>query len=164
MRRIGRPASRKACRIGFLKRLHQVSYLKSEAHSRREMAALITRLRAPFFTAYWGFGLLIHRLASSQRTPSLAKMARTVSPVTRLSVSTRSELSSVTISDVHRLISVPNSLEERWSNSYRASAPYSSKAARVRLGLEEPASRAPRTTSLKSLMALCTVSELRSNE
>jgi hypothetical protein len=80
-------------------------------------------------------------------------------PETRLSVIPSSKATCAAISSVHRLLSWPNSLGERWSISLKASALSSSKAERVRLGREEPASRAARPRSLKSWMASRTVWE-----
>ena len=97
---------------------------------------------------------MIQRFARCQRIPSRREsVARIVSPETRLSVSLASKAASAAISRVHRLVSYPNSLGERWSIPRRASAPSPSKAERVRLGREEPASRATRPRSLKSWMA-----------
>ena len=76
-----------------------------------------------------------------------------VSPETRSSVSPSSKATSAAISRVHRLVSYPNSLGERWSIPLRASALSASKAAWTRLGREEPAMRASRPLSLKARMA-----------
>src|SRR5215213_8023014 len=112
----------------------------------------------PFFLWYRGSGEVIHRLARCQRAPSRrASVARTVSPQTRFSVKPCSKLTSAAISSVQRLVSLPNSLGERWSISFKAWAPCSSKAAWVLLGREEPARRASRPLSLKSWMASRTV-------
>src|SRR5215207_4726593 len=62
----------------------------------------------PFFLSYRGSGLLIHRLARSQRTPNLAKVARMVSPETRSLVRPSSKLTSAASSSVHKLVSLPN--------------------------------------------------------
>jgi hypothetical protein len=86
-------------------------------------------------------------------------VARTVSPETRLSVSSSSKATSAAISKVHRLEERPNSLEERWSISLKDSALFSSKAACTRLGREEPGVRASRPLSLKARMAFLTVCE-----
>jgi hypothetical protein len=59
---------------------------------------------------------VIHRLARIHRTPRRRKrVARTVSPETRLWVSSSSKAASAAICKVHRLLSYPNSLGERWS-------------------------------------------------
>ena len=101
---------------------------------------------------------MIHRLARIHRTPSSrARVARMVSPETRLCVSPSSKATSAAISKVHRLVSYPNSLGERWSISLRASALSSSKAAWTRLGREDPGVRARRPRSLKAWMAFLTV-------
>src|SRR5215210_343892 len=114
----------------------------------------------PFFLSYKGSGEVIHRLARIHLTPRRrAKVARMVSPETRLSVSPSSKAASAAISKVQRLVPYPNSLGERWSISLKVSALCSSKAARVRFGREEPALRAPRPLSSKSWMAFLTVWE-----
>src|SRR5215207_5340740 len=113
-----------------------------------------------FFLSYKGSGEVIHRLARIHLTPRRrAKVARMVSPQTRLSVSPSSKAASAAISKVQRLVPYPNSLGERWSISLQVSALCSSKAARVRFGREEPALRAPRPLSSKSWMAFLTVWE-----
>src|SRR5215204_1380075 len=113
---------------------------------------------APFFLSYRGSGEVIQRLARCQRTPRRrARVARMVSPETRLSTRSSSKATCAAISSVQRLVSLPNSLGERWSNSLTASALFSSKAARVLLGREEPGVRASRLLSLKSWMASRTV-------
>jgi hypothetical protein len=102
---------------------------------------------------------VIQRFARCQRTPSRrAKVARMVSPEMRLSVIPSSKVPCAAISSVHRLLSWPNSLGERWSIPRNRSALSSSKAERVRLGREEPASRAPSPRSLKAWMASRTYS------
>jgi hypothetical protein len=104
---------------------------------------------------------VIQRLALCHLTPrSRAKVARIVSPETpetRLSTRPCSKLTRAAISGVQRLPSLPNSLGERWSISRKASAPFSSKAAWVLLGREEPATEASSPRSLKSWMASRTV-------
>src|SRR5829696_5288956 len=62
----------------------------------------------PFFLWYSGSGLVIQRLARSQRTPNRARVARTVSPVIRSLVSPSSKLTSAAISKVQRLLCLPN--------------------------------------------------------
>src|SRR5215210_4407049 len=64
----------------------------------------------PFFLSYKGSGEVIQCLALCQRTPLRAKVARTVSPLTRSLVSPSSKLTKAAISIVHRLLSLPNSL------------------------------------------------------
>src|SRR5215210_2976124 len=113
----------------------------------------------PFFRAYAGSGLSIQRLARSQRTPSLASVARMVSALTRLSVIPSSKLTSAAIARVQKVPSLPNSLGRWWRSCRRDSAPPSSKAAWTSSGREEPAFRAPRPRSSKSWMALRTVCE-----
>src|SRR5215217_8632906 len=81
-----------------------------------------------FFLSYRGSGEVIHRFARCQRTPSRrARVARMVSPETRLCVSPSSKATSAAISKVHRLVSWPNSLGERWSICRNRSALSSSK-------------------------------------
>jgi hypothetical protein len=101
---------------------------------------------------------VIQRFALCQRTPRRrASVARIVSPETRLSTILSSKATSAAISSVQRLLSLPNSLGEWWSNSLKVSALFSSKAARVRLGREEPGVRASTPLSLKSWIASRTV-------
>src|ERR687897_63309 len=108
----------------------------------------------PFFRSYRGSGEVIHRLARIQRTPSRREsVVRIVSPETRSSVSPFSKGASAAIPRVHRLVSYPNSLGERWSMPRNFSALFSSKASRVRLGREDLAWRARRPLRLKSWMA-----------
>jgi hypothetical protein len=72
---------------------------------------------------------VIQRLALCQRTPRRRpRVARIVSPETRLPVSPSSKLTCAAISSVQRLLSLPNSLGERCSISLMASALSSSKA------------------------------------
>src|SRR5215208_485219 len=114
-------------------------------------------LESPFFLAYSGSGLSIHRLARSQRTPSRLSVARMVSPETRLCVSPCSKLMCAASASVQRLLSLPNSLGEQCKSSCNASAPSWSKAAWTSLGREEPGVRDFRPLSLNSWMALRTV-------
>jgi hypothetical protein len=82
---------------------------------------------------------VIHRLACCHLTPRRrARVVRMVSPETRLCVSPSSKATCAAISKVHRLVSYPNSLGDRWSISLRASALSSSKASRVLLGPPGP--------------------------
>src|SRR5215216_3155973 len=121
-------------------------------------------ISSPFFLSYSGSGELIHLLALSQRTPNLLSVERIVSPETRSSVMPSSKLTSAACSSVQRVLGLPNSLGEWRKSSLRASTPCSSKAAGVRLGLEEPALRASRLRSLKAWMALRTVWEAQPKE
>src|SRR5215210_1817211 len=82
----------------------------------------------PFFLWYSGSGLVIQRLARSQRTPIRARVARMVSPVIRSFVRPSSKLISAAISRVHRLLCLPNSLGELCKSSRRSSARSGSKA------------------------------------
>ena len=61
-----------------------------------------------------------------------------VSPESLLSVRPSSKAASAAISKVHRLLSYPNSLGERWSIPRSRSADSASKAEYTRLGVEEP--------------------------
>jgi hypothetical protein len=102
---------------------------------------------------------VIQRLALCHLTASRREsVARMVSPETRLSTSPSSKATRAAISKVQRLLSRPNSLGERCNSSLTASALCSSKAARVLLGREEPATRAARPRSLKSWIASRTYS------
>src|SRR5829696_367226 len=116
--------------------------------------------RAFFFLSYRGSGEVIHLFALSHLTPRRRdKVARMVSGETRFWTILSSKLTCAAISSVQRLESYPNSLGERWNISRNRSALSSSKAARVRNGREEPASRAFRPLSLKAWMAFLTVWE-----
>jgi hypothetical protein len=98
---------------------------------------------------------------AAQLLPRRAKVARMVSPVTlliRLSLPRNSPRLPYLI--VHKVLSLPNSLGERWSNPCRASAFSPSNVAWVRFGREESAMRASRPRRLKSWMASRTVCEL----
>ena len=77
----------------------------------------------PFFRAYAGSGLVIQRLARSQRTPSRASVARIVSPVTAWSWSGPAvNASSAARSSVHRLVWCPKSRGLRCSSARSRSA------------------------------------------
>src|SRR5215207_785669 len=131
-----------------------------EAHCplRIRLGYLHQSIAPSFFLWYRGSGEVIQRLARCQRTPrSRTRVARMVSPERGLSTRPSSKATCAAISSVHRLVSLPNSLGERWSNSRNRSALCSSKAARVLLGRDEPALRACRPRSLKSWMASRTV-------
>ena len=108
---------------------------------------------------------MIHRLARRQRTPRRrAKVARMVSPETRLRVSPSSKATSAAIDSVHKLLSWPNSLGEWCSSPLKASALSSSKASRVLRGREDLATRASTPLASKSWMASRTVWEPHPNE
>ena len=78
---------------------------------------------------------MIHRFARIHLTERRRdKVARMVSPETRSSVRPSSKATSAAISKVHRLVSYPNSLGERWSICRKASALCWSKAAYTRFG------------------------------
>src|SRR5215207_3545230 len=99
-------------------------------------------------------------LARCQRMPRRRQsVARMVSPETLFSVRPSSKAASAAISRVHRLLSYPNSLGERWSIPRSRSAEFASKAACTRFGVEEPAMSASKPFSLKARMALRTVWE-----
>jgi hypothetical protein len=103
---------------------------------------------------------VIQRLARIQRTPRTREsVARTVSPLTRSSVSPSSKATSAAIARVQRLDSRPNSLGERWRISLKASALCSSNASRVLLGREDLARRESRPLWLKSFIASRAVCE-----
>ena len=103
---------------------------------------------------------MIHLFARIQRIPRRReRVARMVSPETRLSVRPASKAASAAISRVHRLLSYPNSLGERWSIPRSRSAEFASKAGYTRFGVEEPAMSASKPFSLKARMALRTVCE-----
>src|SRR5262245_48622889 len=72
---------------------------------------------SPFFRAYAGSGLVIQRLARFQRTWDRARVARTVSPLTRPVVSTSAYAVWAARSQVHRLVGWPKSRGPRWSRS-----------------------------------------------
>jgi hypothetical protein len=99
----------------------------------------------PFFRAYSGWGLSIQRLARSQRTPSLASVARMVSPVMRLSVMPSSKLASAAIASVQKVPSLPNSLGRWWSISAVGTRPCLRRSSLRRRGaLWDARSRASR--------------------
>jgi len=64
-------------------------------------------IASPFFRVYSGSGLTIHPLARRQPTPNLAKVARTVSPLTWWGVSPCSKPTSATKGRVQRLVGLP---------------------------------------------------------
>src|SRR5918994_1340047 len=96
----GRP--RQAAEPGLL----QESY-RPLGMSRRQANQSVAS-EASFFLAYSGSGLVIHRLARSQRTPRRSRVARMVSPLTRCVVKPSSKLTKAARSNVHRLVSLPN--------------------------------------------------------
>src|SRR5829696_578778 len=113
---------------------------------------------ASFFLSYKGSGEVIQRFARCHFTPRRRKrVARIVSPETRLCVIPSSKATSAAIESVQRLVSRPNSLGERCSSALKASALSSSKASRVLRGREDLAARAPTPLALKSWMASRTV-------
>jgi hypothetical protein len=85
-----------------------------------------------------------------------------VSPETLFSVRPSSKAASAALARVHRLLSYPNSLGERWSIPRSRStefASFASKAGYTRFGVEEPAMSASKPFSLKAQMALRAVWE-----
>jgi hypothetical protein len=105
---------------------------------------------------------VIHLFARMiQRIPRRReRVARMVSPETRLWVSPASKAASEAISKVHRLLSYPNSLGERCSiPRSRSAESASTKAAYTCFGTGEPGVSASRPLSLKARMALRTVCE-----
>src|SRR5215210_3052235 len=138
MRRRGSPSAPQALKVGNATLLHQHSSKKLTAQvSGSAPATSISRSRL-LFRSYKGSGEVIHRLPRIHLTERRRdKVARTVSPETRSSVSPSSKATSAAISKVHRLELRPNSLGERWSISLRASALFWSKASRVLVGRED---------------------------
>jgi hypothetical protein len=103
---------------------------------------------------------VIHLFARCQRIPRRReRVARIVSPETRLSVRPSAKATSAAISRVQRLDSCPNSLGERWSIPRKASADCTSKAGYTRLGVEDPGVSASMPLSLKAWMAFLAVCE-----
>src|SRR3712207_5858233 len=107
-RRRGSPSSLKLCKFGcsappalVLKAHNPLGLILRQPHQ---------SISSSFFLAYSGSGEVIQCLALCQRTPVRAKVARTVSPDTRSSVSPSSKLTSAAISIVHKLLCLPNSL------------------------------------------------------
>src|SRR5215203_4129948 len=109
-KRRGLPASLKLLRAGRQKRLHQVSSQKPTVQVSGLFAATLSSAGRVFFfpLVLRSTGEVIQRLALSQRTPSRSKVARTVSPLTRSFVKPSSKLTSAAISNVHRLLCLPN--------------------------------------------------------
>src|SRR5215211_200283 len=107
MRRRGLPSSAQLFNVGNASLLHQHSSQKPTAHvSGLAFATLINRSLAKlaFFLSYKGSGEVIHRLARIHLTSRRRdKVARMVSPETRLSVSPSSKAASAAISKVQRL-------------------------------------------------------------
>src|SRR3712207_2148127 len=158
-RRKGFPCSDQLLKVGKANRLHQHSSSKPTAHSESAAATSISRSRR-LFSLVQGIGRGDPAFGSlCQHTPPRrrAKVARMVSPETRLSTRPSSKATCAAISSVQRLVSLPNSLGERWSNSRNCSALFSSKAAWVLLGREDLATKASNPRSLKSWMASRTV-------
>ncbi len=60
--------------------------LETKSPRRMAFGEACQALESPFLLSYSGSGLSIHRLAFSQRTPTRLRVARMVSPVTRLCV------------------------------------------------------------------------------
>src|SRR5215212_10412711 len=131
--------------------------LEAQSPPRMALGEPYQPISSPFFRAYWGSGLSIQRLARSQRTPSLASVARMVSPLTSSFVSPSSKLTSAASLSVQRVLCLPNSLGERCNSSRRERALCSSKAAWTSVGREEIALRASSPRLLKSWMASRTV-------
>src|SRR3712207_46921 len=129
--------------------------LKAQSPLRARKGEPDQPISSPFFLSYSGSGELIHLLALSQRTPNLLSVERIVSPDSPLFgyALLQTHLCGMR-SSVQRVVGLPNSLGEWRKSSLRASTPCSSKAARVRLGLEEPALRASRPRSLKAWMGV----------
>src|SRR5215210_4634375 len=100
----------------------------------------------PFFRSYKGSGEVIQRLARCQRMPRRREIfTRTASPETLFSVRPSSKAASAAISRVHRLVSYPNSLGERWSIPRSRSAEFASKA---RMALRTVCEAHPRLSAI----------------
>src|SRR5215204_2992585 len=160
MRRIGFPSSEKLLKVGRATRLHQHSSRKPTAQvSGLAAATSISRSRR-LFSFVEGVGGGDPPLGP---LPSDSEKTRQGGPdglprdPPLCEVSPSSKATCAAISKVHRLVSYPNSLGDRWSISLRASALSSSKASRVLLGREDLATKASRPLSLKSWMASRTV-------
>src|ERR671911_59246 len=138
--------------------------LEAQSPLRMTLGESYQPISSPFLRAYSGSGLSIQRLARSQRTPSLASVARIVSPLTCLSVMPCSKLTSAACSKVQKVSSLPNFLGSWWSNSKRASLCSSSKARWICFGREDPATKASKPRRLKSWMASRTVWEPHPSE
>src|SRR5215204_5836466 len=138
--------------------------LESQSPLRMGFGEPYQPISSPFLRAYSGSGLSIQRLARSQRTPSLASVARMVSPLTCLSVMPSSKLTSAAYSKVQKVSSLPNFLGSWWSNSKRAWPCSSSKARWVCFGREDPATTASKPRRLKSWIASRTVWEPQPSE
>src|SRR5918995_692051 len=103
-----------------------------------------------FFRAYSGSGLVIHSLARFQRTPSRPRVARIVSPLTRVGVSPSAKLTSAASSRVQRLVGLPN-VRGLWCKRARSrSASVGSKARWMVLAWCEPGVRAASPCWLKA--------------
>ena len=85
---------------GQASRLPQTPSSKPKSQSGCPWASRISRSCPAFFRTSSGSGLVIHALARHQRTPMRAKMARTVSPLTRQAVKPRSRATSAARSSV----------------------------------------------------------------
>src|SRR5215210_3831202 len=137
-----------------------------EAHNPPRMGLCQTDqpVAIPFLRAYSGSGLSIQRLARCQRSPNRSRVARMVSPLTRLSVRPCSKLTSAACSNVQKLSSTPKFLGLWCRSSFRAQAPSSSKAAWTSAGREEPFTRASSPRSSKSWMTSRTVCDPQPRE
>src|SRR5215207_3252886 len=138
--------------------------LEAQSPLRMALGESYQPISSPFLRAYSGSGLSIQRLARSQRTPSLASVARMVWPLTCLSVVPCSKLTSAAYSKVQKVSSLPNFLGSWWSNSKRAWPCSSSKARWVCFGREDPATKASKPRRLKSWIASRTVWEPQPSE
>src|SRR3712207_128197 len=101
-------ASAQLLRAGCATLLHQVSSSKALWPTRGCPSQGVSVANGAFFFSYSGSGEVIHRLARSQRTPSLLRVARTLSLETCSSVRPSSKLTSAAKSNVHRLLALPN--------------------------------------------------------
>src|SRR6266508_1052249 len=111
----------------------------------------------PFFRWYSGSGLVIHCLARFQRTPRRARVARIVSPLTRVWVKPRSNETSAASSSVHKLVALPYWRGLLWSNSFSRSACSTGKASPVLRGRRDCCWSAFNPSALKALITSRTV-------
>src|SRR5215210_8847610 len=117
----------------------------------------------PFFRSYAGSGLVIQRLARSQRTPSRSSVVRIVSPLTRAVVNPWLKASSAAKSSVHRLVGWPKSRGLRCSRARSRSAAAGVQAAWSVWTAQDCLVRAATPAAWKAWIALRTVcsSQLR---
>ena len=165
-RRRGFPSSVQLLKVGKASRLHQHSSKKPTAHSGLACGHFHQSVAPSFFLSYRGSGEVIQRLARCHLTPEQARkrcpdgLARDPplgEPLLEgnLCRHLKSPEACVVAELPRRAVEQSPSRPRRFR---------SSKAARVLLGREEPASRASRPLSLKSWMASRTVWEPQPKE